>query len=625
MANDPIVLKLSGDRLTRRASSSMDKQARTRPWYTGISRRGRLRTKFLLSLLLVSASLTCSTLLVVRQRVQSQVGNQLREALKNSVVTFQHFQRQRETTLEGSAAVLANLPILEAMMTSGDATTIQDSSAGLWKRIGGDLFVLADRSGKLMALHSVTPDFTPMHARVSLRRSLRNGDSRDWWFGGGHLFQVFIRPIFFGDSANGTEIGALVLGSEINGQVAEDVRQVASSQVAFRYGPTMVVSTLSASQNEELKKQAALESAGVDAKPVDISLAQERFLATSTDLSPSSSLGVSLVVLKSYDQATMFLHSLNRWLVGLGITAILAGSLLVFLISDTFTRPLESLVGGVHALERGDFSFPLEAQGNDEVSELTLSFDRMRRTVQSTQKELLQAERLATIGRMASTVSHDLRHSLTAILAYAEFLSEERFTEKRRVEFYQEIREAVNQMTDQLNALLEFSNARMIYRPVHTNIAGVIERAIRIVKTRPAFRDVQVQTSFEGGSEGWFDPRSLERVFHNLLLNAFEAVRPDSGHIEVHTRQTSTGFEIHVSDNGRGIPEEIRDQLFQPFVTAGKDDGVGLGLAVVRKIIHDQGGQVNVDRTGKDGTVLRIVLPATASDATLATQNALSR
>ena len=598
----------------------MDEQSKARPWYSGISRRGRLRTKFLLSLLLVSASLTCSTLLVVRHRVQLQIREQIREALQNSVVTFQHFQRQRETTLEGSAALLANLPIIEALMTSEDEATIQDASAGLWKRTGGDLFVLADRRGKLMALHTVNPGFTPAQARDSLQRSLRSGEPRDWWFGGGHLFQVFMRPIYFGEPANDTQLGILVLGSEINEQVAEDVRQVASSQVAFRYGPTLVVSTLSGAQKDELRKQTSLQPSGADAAPVDIDLGQERFLAMSTDLPPSSSLSASLVVLRSYDQATLFLRSLNRWLFGLGLTAILAGSLLVFLISDTFTRPLANLVGGVHALEKGNFDYPLEAHGNDEVAELTQSFARMRRTLQSAQQELLQAERLATIGRMASTISHDLRHSLTAILAYAEFLSEGRLTESRRVEFYEEIRQAVNQMTDQLRALLEFSKAKMVNRPVHANIAAVIERAVHTVKARPAFSGIQVITSFEGGSEGWFDPGSLERVFHNLLLNACEAAPPESGHVEVTTHQTPAGLEIRVADNGNGIPMEIRDKLFQPFVTSGKDNGIGLGLAAVHKIIQEHGGQVNVERTGADGTVLRILLPVVATDARVASQ-----
>lgn len=601
-------------------SLSMDEQTEARSWHPAIIRRGRLRTKLLFFLLLVSASLTCSTLLVVRHRVQLQIRAQIRETLQNSVTTFDHFQRQRETTLEGSAALLANLPILKALMTSNDEATIQDGSEGLWRRVGGDLFLLTDRRGKLMALHTAAPDFTPARARELLQRTLGGGEPRDWWFGGGHLFQVFIRPIYFGEPVNGTELGVLVLGAEINDQVAEEVRQVASSQVAFRYGSTIVVSTLSAVQQGELRAQTLLPSSGAGAPPVDIDLGRERFLATSKDLSPGSSRQVSLVVLKSYDQATTFLHSLNRWLVGLGLTAVLAGSLLVFLISDTFTRPLANLVGGVLALERGDFQYPLEAHGNDELSTLTRAFDGMRRTLQSTQQELLQAERLATLGRMASTVSHDLRHSLTAILAYAEFLSEGNLKESRRVEFYQEIRQAVDQMTDQLQALLEFSRAKVVYRPARADLRAVIERAVRAVKARPEFSEIRVITSFEGGSEGWFDPASLERVFHNLLLNACEAVPAESGCIEVNTRQTASGLEIEVGDNGCGIPDDIRTKLFQPFVTSGKDNGIGLGLAVVQKIIQDHGGQVSVARTGIEGTVLRFCLPAARPDAKAASR-----
>ncbi|HUI40910.1 MAG TPA: ATP-binding protein [Terriglobia bacterium] len=551
---------------------------------------------------------------MVRHRIQLQVREQIRQALQSSVATFQQFQQQREATLERSSALLAGLPTLEALMTSQDQPTIQDGSLGLWKTIDSDLFVLADRSGKLVALQTVTPEFARVQARDSLQRSLARGETRDWWFGGGHLFQVFIHPIYFGAPSNGTELGVLVLGYEINGAVAADVRRVASSQVAFRCGPTVVVSTLSAAQNEDLMRQALLGSATPDTPPVDIDLGRERFLATSTDVASGSWVNVSLVVLKSYDQATAFLQSLNRWLLGLGLTAILAGSLLVVVISDTFfTRPLASLLGGVNALERGDFDYPLEPRGNDEISDLTRSFDRMRRTLQTTQHDLLQAERLATIGRMASTVSHDLRHSLSAILAYAEFLSEGRLGEGRRTEFYQEIRQAVNQMTEQLRALLEFSKPKMVDRPVRANLEEVIERALRTVKARPEFSGVRVITSFNGGHEGLFDPANLERVFHNLLLNACEAVPPDSGVIEVTIGQTSAGLEVRIADNGGGIPAEIRERLFQPFVTAGKDNGIGLGLAVVQKIVQEHGGQVNVERTGPSGTVLRVTLPGVAS------------
>jgi signal transduction histidine kinase len=599
-----------------------------RAWYSGFSRRGRLRTKFLLSLLLVSASLTCSTLLVVRHRLQIQIRDEIRQDLRNSVVTFRIFQRQREVALEGSAALVANLPIIEALMTSGDAATIQDASAELWRRTGGDLLALADRKGQLMALHAASSSITTAQAGELLQRSLRSGEARDWWFGGGHLFRVFMRPIYFGEPANGTELGVLVLGSEINAQVAEDVRQVASSQVAFRYGPNIVVSTLSGRQKTDLGKlalgpgtsgtPAPAASSGLDEAPVDVVLGEEQFLAMSTDLPPSSSLPAGLVVLRSYDQAAQFLKSLNRWLFGLGLTAILAGSLLVFLISDTFTRPLANLVRGVRALEKGNFNYPLEAHGNDEVAELTQSFVTMRGSLWSAQEELLRAERLATVGRMASSISHDLRHSLTTILAYAEFLSEGGLTQVRRLEYYEEIRQAVNQMTDQLRALLEFSRVKVASRPVRANVVPVIERALHRVKARPAFSGIKVLTSFEGGSEGWFDPASLERVFHNILLNACEAAPPQSGRVQVTTRQTPAGLEIRVADNGSGIPTEIRDTLFQPFVTAGKENGIGLGLATVHKIVHEHHGQVTVESTSADGTILRILLPEGAAESQVA-------
>lgn len=599
----------------------MNEPIRARAWYLEISRRGRLRTKFLLSLFVISASLTCSTLLVVRHRVELQVREQIRQALDSSVVTFQHFQQQREFTLERSAALLAGLPTLKALMTSQDPRTIQDGSTEPWQTIGSDLFVLADRSGRLMALHADTPEFVPAQARDLLQQSLHNEASRDWWFGSGHLFQIFLQPIYSGEPSNGVELGVLVVGYEINRQVAAEVRRVASSQVAFRYGTSLVASTLSGPQNEELNRQASLRPAAAGAPPVDVDLGQERFLATSTDLAPSSGLSVSLIVLKSYDQATAFLHSLNRWLEGLGLAAILAGSILVYLISDTFTRPLARLVGGVHALEKGDFNYPLEARGSDEVSELTHSFNQMRRTLQHTQQELLNAERLATIGRMASTVSHDLRHSLTAILAYAEFLSERNLSESRRVEFYEEIRQAVNQMTDQLRALLEFSKDKLVYRPVHASVAEIIHHSIHTVRARPEFRGIQIMTSFENGCEGWFDAGRLERVLQNLLFNACEAVPPETGLIEVSTRQTATGLEIRVADNGTGIPEEIRESVFQPFVTSGKDNGIGLGLAVVQKIVQEHDGQVSVERTGTGGTVIRVTLPAVPSENKVPSQN----
>src|SRR5262249_3279538 len=159
----------------------------------------------------------------------------------------------------------------------------------------------------------------------------------------------------------------VALGYEIDARVAQDVSRIAASQVAFRYGNTVVASTLSPDQSAELVRQAEKLGGGPAAASNEIRLGQELFLATSVDLAPA----LRLIVLKSYDQATAFLANLNHLLVALGLVALFGGSALVFLISSTFTRPLENLVAGVRALEKGDFAYPIESRGDDEVAEVS--------------------------------------------------------------------------------------------------------------------------------------------------------------------------------------------------------------------------------------------------------------
>jgi signal transduction histidine kinase len=573
----------------------------------------RMRTKFLLSMLLISAGLTCTSLLLVRHSVQKQVRLEIFADLRNSVSTFQNFQRERELTLTHSAELLADLPNLRALMTTQHEATIQDASSGLWHLAGSDLFLLADRTGRVVALHTASPGLTREMAQQTLASTLSDESSGHWWFGGQHLYEVFLRPIYFGPAEENRLLGFLVIGYEIDDRVTSQVGRIAASQVAFCYGDAAVKTTLTPVQESELDRRRVLQSPAGESEPEETQLGEERFLTTSLELSGGKTPSVRLVVLKSYDQATAFLDSLNRLLLALGLAAVAGGSALVFFISHTFTRPLGNLVEGVRALEKGDFSYALDARGGDEVAEVTRAFNRMRDSLRKTQQELLEAERLATIGRMASSISHDLRHSLAAIVANAEFLCESKLSSDQREELYQEVRVAVNQMTDLIDSLLEFSRTRESLRPTYGNVKDSVERVVAAIRSHPEFHPVRITISQEGNSSGWFDPRKLERAFYNLLLNACEAVVPEAGRIHVGLNEVQGGVEIRVSDNGRGIPEKIRGQLFEPFISHGKENGTGLGLTVVQKIIQDHGGDVIVEKTSAEGTVFRLLLPLTSS------------
>jgi signal transduction histidine kinase len=573
----------------------------------------RMRTKFLLSMLLISAGLTCTSLLLVRHSVQKQIRREIFADLRNSVSTFQNFQRERELTLTHSAELLADLPTLRALMTTQHEATIQDASSGLWRLAGSDLFLLADRAGRVVALHTASPGLTREMAQQSLGGTLADESSGHWWFGGQHLYEVFLRPIYFGPAEENHLLGFMVIGYEIDDRLTSQVGRIAASQVAFYYGDAVVKTTLSPVQESELARQHVLQPPAGDSGPEEAQLGEERFLTTSLELAGGKNTSVRLVVLKSYDQATAFLDSLNRLLLALGLAAVVGGSALVFFISHTFTRPLGNLVEGVRALEKGDFSYALDAHGGDEVAEVTRAFNRMRDSLRKTQQELLEAERLATIGRMASSISHDLRHSLAAIVANAEFLCESRLSSEQREELYQEVRVAVNQMTDLIDSLLEFSRTRESLRPTYGNVKDSVERVIMAIRSHPEFHPVRITYSQEGSSSGWFDPRKLERALYNLLLNSCEAVVLEAGRIHVGMKEVQSGVEIRVSDNGRGIPEMIRGQLFEPFISHGKENGTGLGLTVVQKIVQDHGGDVIVEKTSAEGTVFRLLLPLASS------------
>jgi signal transduction histidine kinase len=573
--------------------------------------RTRLRTRFLLSMVLITFGLTALSLLVVRHSVQNHVREGIGQDLRNSVTTFQNFQHERETMLTHAAELVAYLPIMRSIMTAPDPATIQDASKDLWPLTGSDLLVLADRSGKVVALHTKSPGFSRDEAQQYFERSLNEEDSSHWWFGAHHLYQTFVQPVYFGAKTEGSLLGFLVIGYEIDTRLAREISKVSASQVAFSYGNEVVATTLTPAQAQDPEVR-ALAAGSLPSENRNVEVGKEDFVATSLDLSGQQQTPVRLTVLGSYDQAAKFLDNLNRLLLLLGLTAVLLGSALVYLISYTFTRPLASLVEGVRALEHGDFYHPLDPRGSDEVAELTSAFDRMRGSLLTTQKALLESEQLATIGRMASSISHDLRHALAAVVANSEFLCDGRLTSAQREELYQEVRTGVNQMTDLIDSLLEFARNRESLNPSFGNVAETVQRATQAVRLHPRHQGTRIEIVSNGRNVAWFDSRKLERALYNLLLNACEAAPTIEGKVRVSIENSESTISIGVSDNGPGIAEQIRERLFHPFVSFGKENGTGLGLTVVQKIVQDHGGEVTMERTADGLTLFRITIPGRA-------------
>jgi signal transduction histidine kinase len=174
---------------------------------------------------------------------------------------------------------------------------------------------------------------------------------------------------------------------------------------------------------------------------------------------------------------------------------------------------------------------------------------------------------------------------------------------------YQEVRTGVNQMTDLIDSLLEFARTRESLNPSYASLTETVQRAVQAVRLHPRHQGTLIEIRGNGQNSDWFDPRKLERALYNLLLNACEAAPGSEGRVQVTLDRDASSFSIAVSDNGPGIAEAVRDKLFHPFVSFGKENGTGLGLTVVQKIVQDHGGQVGLERTADARTVFSITIP----------------
>jgi signal transduction histidine kinase len=228
----------------------------------------------------------------------------------------------------------------------------------------------------------------------------------------------------------------------------------------------------------------------------------------------------------------------------------------------------------------------------------------------SAQSQLMEAERMLAIGTMACSISHDLRHSLTAIYANAEFLERHDIGASARADLLLEIQEAVLAMTEQLDSLLQFGSSGRRNPIVHERVSLVVEKAVAAVKFHPDGQNVPITVGELPPAEADIDARNLESALYNLLLNACQAATHSTRvpEVKIHLTEADERIYVTILDNGPGIPASVRRTLFDPFVTAEKPNGTGLGLTLARRIAEEHGGSVCLEESNRERTVFTLSL-----------------
>ena len=321
------------------------------------------------------------------------------------------------------------------------------------------------------------------------------------------------------------------------------------------------------------------------------------------------------------------------------VTAIILGSgLAVAFIWVVVYRPVKKLITGTHRVADGDYSYRLPVGSADELGDLAASFNKMTEKVEGVQAEieervrrktaelekihktLLTSEKMASIGKLAATVAHEINNPLFGILTYARLTlrAVQKLDIAQRDELagqLETIERESKRCGELVKSLLTFSRQAPSQREPH-DLNVVVRRAVQLVRHKLEMQSIELKEELaEGLPPVECDGNQLQQVILVLMVNASEAM-PKGGSLRVVTEMDEDGDRavVRVKDSGSGIPEDVLPRIFDPFFTTKEDQNrTGLGLAVAAGIIEQHAGEITVRSKPGEGTEFRVALPALAA------------
>jgi signal transduction histidine kinase len=293
----------------------------------------------------------------------------------------------------------------------------------------------------------------------------------------------------------------------------------------------------------------------------------------------------------------------------IGLVCLTLGVLGSALLAAKITTPLAKLTEGSLRAAGGDLTSRISVRSGDELEALAANFNFMMDQIRKHQEERIRSEKLAAVGYMVNTIVHDCRTPITVIKGFASLLREFQLSADQTRESLDFINFEVERMERMLDEILQFATQKQTHLAL---TEAVLDDFVRecCTEIEVLLKHTQIRFLSQLNSEAnvRIDPDKLRRAVLNIAANAREALKGE-GEIRIATGQENGCAIIRVSDNGPGIPEEVRQKIFDPFFTHGKSMGFGLGMSITRKIVEDHLGKIQLDSRAGQGTTFAIRIP----------------
>jgi two-component system NtrC family sensor kinase len=307
----------------------------------------------------------------------------------------------------------------------------------------------------------------------------------------------------------------------------------------------------------------------------------------------------------------------RRDAIGLSAAGIAAISLLLaVLFHRSVGRPVETLLAATEKVAAGDLDHRVPVESADELGRLAESFNQMTAKLADARRQVYQSNKLASVGRLAAGIAHEINNPLTGVLTYSSFLLKRAADDETRADLETIVHET-KRCRDIVRGLLDFAR-QVPPKKSQVDLNAVVERALDLVDNQLKVQNIHVTKSLRAGLPPLAaDGNQLQQVVLNLLVNAADAFEGDDRQIFLATDLKRVDgaelFEVKVADNGVGIPEKNLGRIFEPFFSTKEHKGTGRGRAGCGGIVTEHGGTISVESKVGRGTTFTVRLPMTST------------
>lgn len=560
--------------------------------------------------ILLSTSVAITLLLAiagwfVHNQTRSALSESLESELQGSFHAYESLWQARIERLRSVSLVLSTMSDVRAAFQTNDRATIRDTAAEIWSRISQSsaLFLVTDPSGEVIAslgggdaLGSrvdVVRDAAPKFPAQTAGFAIENG----------RLYEFVVTPVYVQTSSGPGLLNVLVAGFPVDTGVASELKQeTGGSDFVFLAGGKPLASTVALEQSREIaqryRRRAALQR---------VQIADGEFAVLGTTLLSIGGVPAGdLLIVHTFDAIRRNLDALQRKLLLIWAGAILAGLAVSILLARRILKPIRQLDVAASLIAKQEYATRVPEGADDELGRLARTFNAMCGSIQDARAELIRQERILTIGRLSTSIVHDLRNPLASIYGGAEMMMDGNLSEAQMHRLAANIYRSSRVINDLLQELVDVSRGR-VFAPEVCRLSEVVDAAIDVENDLAGHQGVSVTTQVDPTIELPLERARMERVFLNLITNAVEAM-PDGGSVEIRAERNGTSVMVNVDDTGPGIPDSVRDRLFEPFATSRKS-GLGLGLALSRQTVREHGGDLWVEDADRAGAHFRLRLP----------------